>query len=113
MTPLELFGFTQFKTVMNVSDIDEPTYALILKGIFAYLMMVHEIDVDNLTEITDDFIYAIYRHATYMHYIQATNAMNTQTASDASGNRVVFDVKPPKDIISVYKMYSPVPPALL
>lgn len=112
-TVLESFNFVQFKTVMNIADIDEATYALILRGVFARLETQFEIVLDDLTEISADFVFAIYRHAKFIFDTYKNNLDTIKSTSDASGNRTTFDAKAPQDVISTYKMYSPVPPALL
>jgi len=112
-TALSQFSFVQFKTTMSVSDIDEPTFALILRSIFANLLVQYDIDIDTVTEMTYDFSFAIFRHAKFIFEVQKQNLDVIQKTSDASGNRTTFKVQTPKDVISVYKMYSPILPALL
>lgn len=46
---MQQFSFTTFKQVMEVSDIEEPTYGFILRSIFSYLKKTYSIDL-NKTE---------------------------------------------------------------
>jgi len=112
-TALEQFSFAQFKAVMGVTEIDEPTYALILRAIFDNLLIQFDIDIDAATEITFDFTYAIYRHAKFIFEVQKQNLDVIEKTSDPSGNRTTFKVQIPIELIAVYKMYSPIEPALL
>lgn len=50
MTPNRYFSFINFKNAFEVNDIDEATYSLILRNIFAYLRRVHGIDVADEVE---------------------------------------------------------------
>lgn len=110
---MEAFNFIQFKTVMNISDIDEATYALILKAVFANLEVQHEIVLDDLTEITSDLVFAIYRHAKYTFDVYKNNIDTLKSTSDASGNKTQYAAEAPTEVLSTYKMYSPVLPAIL
>jgi len=112
-TALSQFNFIQFKTVMDIADIDEATYGIILRSIFGSLLKIHRIDVDILEEMTYDFIYAIYRHAKFIFDTQKNKLDTIKQMTDISGNKTTFEVETPLDIISVYKMYSPVAPAFL
>ena len=112
-TGLEHFSFSQFKAVMSVSDIDEPTYALILRAIFAQLQVQYEISIEASTSITSDMVFAIYRHAKFLFEVHNGNLDVLESVSDSSGNKTKYKVKVPIDIASTYKMYSPVAPALL
>jgi len=113
MSALESFNFIQFKTVMGISDIDEPTYALILRAVFDNLETQHEIIIDDLTSITSDLVFSIYRHAKFIFDVHKNNLDTIKSTSDSSGNRTTFDAETPRDIAAVYKMYSPRPPAYL
>ncbi len=112
-TALSQFNFIQFKAVMDVADIDDTTYVVILRSIFAYLLKAHRIDIDNLDELTYDLIYAVYRHAKFIFETQKNKLDTISQMTDASGNKTTFEVETPSDVISVYKMYSAVPPAFL
>ena len=112
-TVIEQFSFIQFKTVMNIADIDEPTYALILRAVFANLEVQHEIVVDDLLEITSDLVFAIYRHSKFLFDTYKNNIDTIKSTSDSSGNKTTFEAKTPKDVIATYKMYSPRLPAIL
>ena len=112
-TALAQFSLIQFKTVMKIADIDEATYSMILRAIFDNLNTQYDIDVDNLTEITFDFTLAVYRHAKFLFELLDKNLDVIDKTSDTSGNKTTFNAQPPKEVCSVYKMYSPVAPALL
>ena len=112
-TALSQFSFTQFKTVMDVADIDEPTFALILRAIFDTLNTQHEIVIDELEEITNDLIYAIYKHAKFVFEVQKNKLDIISKTADASGNRTTFKVEIPTEVRSIYRMYSPSGPAFL
>lgn len=114
-TALSQFSFVQFKAVMGIADIDEPTYSLILKSIFDILNTQYDIDINASTALTltHDMVYAIYRHAKFIFEMQSKNLDVVDTVADASGNRTSFKVKVPTDVLSTYKMYSPILPALL
>jgi len=113
MSNLEQFNYIQFKTVMNVSDVDEATYGLILRAIFANLEVQHTIIIDELQEVTSDFVYAVYRHAKFIFDTYKGNLDTIKSTSDSSGNRTTYEVKIPMDIRAVYKMHSPEPAAYL
>ena len=113
MTALESFNFIQFKAIMGISDIDEPTYALILRAVFDNLETEHEILVDDLESITSDLVFAVYRHAKFIFEVHKSNLDTIKSTSDSSGNRTTFEVKTPADVIATYKMYSARPPAYL
>jgi len=112
-TALSQFSFIQFKTTMGIADVDEPSYALILKSIFDTLLTQFSIDIDSVTEITYDFTFAIYRHAKFIHEVSKKNLDVINKVADSSGNRTEYKNVIPKEIISTYKMYSPIPPASL
>ena len=112
-TALSQFSFTQFKTVMDIADIDEPTYALILRAIFDTIDTQHEIVIDDLGVITNDLIYAIYRHAKFVFEVQKNKLDIISKTADSSGNRTTFIVEVPTEVRSVYRMYSPSGPAFL
>ena len=107
MTALESFNFTQFKTVMGVSNIDEATYGLILRAIFARLKTVHSIDLNVVTDISEELVYAIYRHAKFIFEVHKGNLDVIKSTADSSGNRTKFDVETPSAVTGIYKMYSP------
>jgi len=113
MTNLELFNFIQFKTVMNISDVDEATYALILKAIFDDLEVQHSIIIDTLPSISSNLVFAIFRHAKFIFEVYKNNLDTIEGTSDSSGNKTTFKMDTPKDIVSTYRMYSPEPPAYL
>ena len=46
------FNFIVFKSVMDVSDIDETTYAFILKSVFSYTKRVFNLDFGNTISLT-------------------------------------------------------------
>jgi len=110
---LEQFSFTHFKQVMAVADIDEPTYALILRSVFAHLRTFHNLDIDTRTAIEFDLMYAIYRHAKYIFETYKNNTDIINSVNDPAGNKTTFNRKIPKEISGVYKAYSPEPPAYL
>lgn len=113
MSALEQFNFIQFKAVMNIADIDEPTYALILRAVFANLKIQYLIDVETLTSISDDMVYAIYRHSAFLFDIYKNNLDTIKSVSDTSGNRTSYQIDTPVAVISIYKMYAEIPPAYL
>jgi hypothetical protein len=45
MTPNYYFNFANFKTAMEIPDIDESTYGIVLRSIFAYINRVYAIDL--------------------------------------------------------------------
>lgn len=49
---MQQFSFTTFKQVMEISDIDEPTYGFILRSVFAYLKKIYSIDLNNTESFT-------------------------------------------------------------
>lgn len=51
MTPTKMFNFSSFKSVMDISDIDEPTYGFILRSIFSTLKKTHGIDLEATTKV--------------------------------------------------------------
>jgi len=112
-TALSQFNFTQFKAVMGVSDIDEPTYSLLLRSVFDHIKTVHDIDVDTVASLTYDLVFAIYRHTKFMFEVHNKNLDIIEKTSDTSGNKTEYKVETPKDIISTYRMYSPNAPASL
>jgi hypothetical protein len=46
------FRFTVFKGVMAINDIDEPTYAFILRSIFDYIKSFYGLALDSTIELT-------------------------------------------------------------
>lgn len=106
-TILEQFNFTQFKAVMNIADIDEQTYALILRAVFSNLELRHEIVFDDLTEVKSDLVFAIYRHAKFIFDTYKHNIDTIKNTSDSSGNKTTFNSEAPADVVSTYKMHSP------
>lgn len=46
MVPSKLFNFSNFKSVMDVADIDEATYGFILRMVFSYIKKIYAIDLD-------------------------------------------------------------------
>lgn len=110
---LSQFNFIQFKTVMNIADIDEPSYAIILKAVFDNLLTQYEIDIDTLEVLTYDLVFAIFRHAKFIFEVHHKNLDVIEKTSDASGNKTTFKITVPKEVMATYKMYSPVAPAIL
>lgn len=49
---MQQFQFTTFKQVMEVSDIEEPAYAFILRSIFSYLKKTYSIDLSRTESFT-------------------------------------------------------------
>lgn len=46
MTDNKYFNFTTFKSVMEITDIDETTYSFILRSVFRYIKQKYGIDVE-------------------------------------------------------------------
>lgn len=49
---MQQFSFTTFKQVMEISDIEEPTYSFILRSIFSYLKKTYSIDLSKTESFT-------------------------------------------------------------
>jgi hypothetical protein len=47
MAPNYYFNFANFKAAMEVQDIDENTYGIVLRSIFAYIRRIYGIDVQS------------------------------------------------------------------
>lgn len=112
-TPLSQFNFIQFKLVMSVADIDETLYAFLLRNVFAMLNTQYSIDVDALTEIEDDLVFAIYRHVRFLYEVEKNNLDTIDKVSDPSGNKTTFKAMLPIEVRAAYKMYSTNLPAFL
>jgi hypothetical protein len=113
MDNLEHFSFTQFKVVMAIADIDEATYALILRAIFDQLLIQYEIDLSKATSISFDLTFAIYKHAKHLFEVHKNNLSVLDSVADSAGNRTSYKISIPTEVMSTYKMYSPVPLAII
>lgn len=106
-----MFNYTTFKSIMDISDISEETYAFILRSVFQYVSKVHTIDVTG--PMTEDLQYAIFMHAKYIYESQVKNTALIASAKDPSGGSVIYNTRLPAIIESTYKMYSPNDPVIL
>jgi len=114
MSNTEQFSFSQFKIVMNIAEVDEPTYALLLRAVFKHTFKFYSIDLDDEdAEFPAELVFNIYRHAKYLFDTNKGNLDTVSSVSDSSGNRTSFKGSLPKEITMVYKAYSPEPPAYL
>lgn len=109
------YSFTQFKAVMDVSDISEEAYAFVLKTVFQYVNKVHAIDLSEIDpdDLTEDFVYAMYIHAKYIYEHQVKNVPTVSTVKNPGGGSVSYARKLPPIINSTYRMYSPLDPITL
>jgi len=104
------FSFTQFKSVMNISDISEETYSMILKMVFQYVKTVHAIDIDEYEtpdDIPIDLVYAMYSHAKFKYEQQTKSVPTIDSVKNPGGGSVTYSDKFPDIITSTYRMYSP------
>jgi len=110
-----MFSYTNFKAVMDISDIAESTYAFVMRTVFQYVLKVHVIDIDNIDpeDITEDLQYAMYLHAKYIYETQVRNTPVVESSKDSGGNTVKYNTKMPSIITSTYRMYSPSEPVLI
>ena len=52
---MQQFNFTTFKSVMEVTDIEESAYAFILRSVFAYIKKIYSIDLNS----TETFVVGV------------------------------------------------------
>ena len=110
-----MFTYTNFKSVMDISDISEGSYAFVMRTVFQYVLKVHRIDVDDPTadDLTEDLQYAMFMHAKFIYETQVKNTAVVSASKDSAGNTVTYATKMPKIIESTYRMYSPIEPVIL
>jgi hypothetical protein len=108
-----MFNFTVFKSVMEVSDIDEGTYSFVLRAVLLYIKRTFGIDLDTYTDVPLDLQYAIFQHAKYLFDYQKKSISTVGIVMDSNGNRVTHRAVPPTASIYVYKEYSVDPIAFI
>lgn len=110
-----MFTYTGFKSIMDVPDITEETYAFVLRTVFKYVNTVHSIDIDNTdsSDISEDLQYAMFIHAKFIYETQIKNASVVSSAKDSAGNSVTYKTELPSIITSTYRMYSPLDPVVI